>query len=107
MTKTCVMCGVEFEASRSDAKYHSSACKAKAHRLRHGAKEQFRMVNKVTTVQLEDLIAKVESGEFEYANGQALRELAEEIGAPIRDERIREETDKWRKDMDLNRPYSG
>ena len=35
MVRTCETCGVEFAAKRSDARYHSDACRQQAYRDRH------------------------------------------------------------------------
>ena len=106
MLGKCEQCGEEFELQRMSARFCSGKCRTRAYRKRKKSGEvSVRRYNTVTTEALENLIAEVESGEFDLTGGQALRELARRIGAPIREERIAQEAEEWRKALDLSREY--
>lgn len=106
MIGTCKECGNEFELKRQSARFCSGKCRTRAYRKRKQAGEvSVRRLNTVTTEELENLIAEVESGEFNLTAGEVLRELAKRIGAPIRDERIAREAEEWRRALDLSQEY--
>lgn len=106
MIGRCKECGNEFELKRQSARFCSGKCRTRAYRERKRlGKVSVRKFNIITTEALENLIAEVESGEFELTGGQALRELARRIGAPIRDNRIAEEVREWQRALDLSQEY--
>lgn len=106
MIGTCKQCGEEFELKRMSARFCSGKCRTRAYRERKKVGEvSVRRLNTVTTEELENLIAEIESGEFNLTAGEALRELAKRIGAPIRDERIAHEAEEWQRALDLSQEY--